>query len=237
MVAGELDIETDQRNVMGLLSYAQIPDGRTLKDLYKKKEWKRIEAGLRGSLGPMHAMAHRLKPYFVLLMMSGAEMRGSHERLVDEELQYRARENGQQVIGLESMLEQLSAMDVLPLEQQAQLLLEQIDAGPSDEGLEDLLNAYAAQDLDALMAIMDKSTSMPSEMNTSLIVDRNARMAQRMDSILHTGTTTFFAVGSAHLPGGAGLIVLLRQRGYRVEPVISSYTKPEHPEIRQEGDK
>ena len=237
LVAGELDLAADQRQMMGMLSQVRIPNGGTLKELYKKKEWKRVEAGLRTALGPMHVLAHTMKPYFVLLLLAGTEVAGTHERVLDDELQRAARERGQEVLGLETMLEQLSAMDVLPLDRQAQLLLQQIDETGNDEELEDLLDAYAAQDLDLLMATMERSTSMPPEMNTSLIVDRNARMAMRMDSIMRSGTTAFFAVGAAHLPGNMGLIALLRERGYGVVPVISAFTKPEAPQVEQEEDK
>ena len=44
-------------------------------------------------------------------------------------------------------------------------------------------------------------------------------MAQRMDSIMKTGTALFTTVGCAHLPGDGGVIELLRSKGYTVEPI------------------
>ncbi|MBK8497758.1 MAG: TraB/GumN family protein [Flavobacteriales bacterium] len=222
VVAGELDIEREQGRMLGLMSLALLPEGRTLKDYYRKREWRRVEAGLKHRLGTYHGMALRLRPYFVLLMLSGVDIQGQHERVLDEEIQYLARANGQEIVGLETLREQMGAMDVLSLERQAQLLLERIDSGDEQAELDRLLGAYAAQDLDALMEVMDASGALPVEMDASLIVERNARMAHRIDSLLSTGTSAFFAVGAAHLPRETGLIALLRDRGYAVEPIISA---------------
>ena len=73
-------------------------------------------------------------------------------------------------------------------------------------------------------------------MDASLIVERNGRMVYRMDSILRAGTTAFFAVGSAHLPREQGLITLLRARGYTVDPVFSTYTRPKEPKLPKDDD-
>jgi hypothetical protein len=47
------------------------------------------------------------------------------------------------------------------------------------------------------------------------IVDRNLRMAERLEPILEQGGV-FVAVGALHLPGPDGLFELLRAQGYRI---------------------
>ncbi len=54
-----------------------------------------------------------------------------------------------------------------------------------------------------------------------LLINRNVKMARRMDSLAHI-RNSFFAVGAAHLPGDSGVITLLRARGFTVDPVFSS---------------
>jgi uncharacterized protein YbaP (TraB family) len=59
-----------------------------------------------------------------------------------------------------------------------------------------------------------------------VLVKRNLKMAGRIDSLSHI-RNTFFGIGAAHLPGDSGIISLLRERGFTVEPVISSrYINP-----------
>lgn len=222
LVVGELDFEKDQGDLPGLLAAAQLPEGRTLKDYYRKREWKRVEAALKARLGPLQGLAHRLRPFFILTMLDGTGQDGTHERVLDAELQHRARRNGQVVAGLETPFEQLAAMDVMPLERQADILLENLEKEGTEDELDGLLDAYAAQDLDRLISIMEESKALPPELHASLIIDRNSRMAHRMDSLLRSGTTCFFAVGAGHLPSSTGLIAAMLKRGYTVEPVFSA---------------
>lgn len=237
LVAGELDLEQDQKRVLSIMPMAMMPDGRTLESLYRKREWKEVNAVLKEKLGIMVGMVGRVKPFFVILMISGADVDGPHEYVLDETILRYAKDEGKEVIGLETMQEQMAALDVLSLDRQARLLLEFVRTGDMENEMDGMLDAYAAQDLDELMRVMEASPTMPTEMDASLIVERNKRMAQRMDSILVTGTCAFFAVGVGHLSKETGLIAALRARGYRVEPVFSTYTKPEEPKLPPEDDK
>ena len=69
---------------------------------------------------------------------------------------------------------------------------------------------------EAAMASGDQH--LAREFQRRLIVDRNQRMAERMEPWLKQGGA-FIAVGALHLPGEQGLIRLLRQRGYSVRVV------------------
>ncbi len=58
----------------------------------------------------------------------------------------------------------------------------------------------------------------------ALIVNRNKIMTKSIDSIVKTGSL-FSAVGAAHLAGNDGIITLLRQKGYTVNPIIDTFTE------------
>ena len=55
-------------------------------------------------------------------------------------------------------------------------------------------------------------------MRRVLIFARNARMAERFDELARE-QALFAAVGAAHLPGGKGMLRLLKHRGWRVRAV------------------
>ncbi|MEO8589716.1 MAG: TraB/GumN family protein [Flavobacteriales bacterium] len=227
VVAGELDIDATGEQAMELLELVRLPDDKRLEDLYRKKDWRVVEKAIKERLGYQAAFVMRIKPFFVIAMMGGPEKGTEHTEMLDDELMDTARTHGQRVIGLETVEEQVSAMDVLSLEEQAAMLLESIKNGGSESGLDDLLDAYAAQDLDRLVATTMEQEGMPAGLERSLLIDRNTRMAHRMDSIMRGGETAFFAVGAAHLPRDTGLIALLREKGYTVDPVFSVYRQPE----------
>ncbi len=85
------------------------------------------------------------------------------------------------------------------------------------KSFERLLNIYADQRLDSI----DAMYRLNDGEKDLIMIKRNRKMAAMIDS-LTTVRTTFFAVGAAHLPGELGVIQLLREKGFTVEPVFSS---------------
>lgn len=236
LVAGELDMDLAGEQAAGLLHMVIMPDGKRLEDLYRKKDWRVVESALKKELGFQAVLAERMKPYFVIALLTGPGESMDHEEMLDDAIMRMARDNGQRVIGLETVEEQIAALDVLPLKQQAAMLLEHVEGDGGEEEMNELLDAYAEQDLDRLMAIASEEEGMPPELERSLLMERNVRMAQRMDSIMQGGETGFFAIGAAHLPKPTGLIALLQNKGYSVEPVFSAYRK-EEPTPKGDDDK
>jgi uncharacterized protein YbaP (TraB family) len=87
--------------------------------------------------------------------------------------------------------------------------------------LGNMIKVYLAQDLNQIEEIALNQRSARSK--TLVFNNRNLKMARSMDSLSHL-RSMFYAVGAAHLPGDSGVILLLRQKGYTVTPVISTST-------------
>jgi hypothetical protein len=105
--------------------------------------------------------------------------------------------------------------------------------GSPDHFLQRMIEMYLQQDLDAIDTVFG---GLGDNEKDRILIKRNHKMAQRMDS-LSGERSMVFAVGVAHLPGKEGLISLLRARGFQVEPVFSSrkiksgdYPLPDLPE-------
>lgn len=225
ITAGELDLDQKKMDPIGLANMMMMPDGKRLEDLYKKKEWILVEEKLKEKLGVMAVMAYRMKPIFVMALMMQDDMNAEHDRVLDDHLLTTAREKEKRVIGIETVEEQMRALDVLPLKEQAGLLLEQAKMNGMPAEFDRMIEAYAEQDLDRLVEVAMGTGGMPPKLEKTLINERNHRMAHRLDSIMHTGESLFFAVGAAHLPGSEGLIELLRSKGFTVEPVLAAVVK------------
>ena len=56
------------------------------------------------------------------------------------------------------------------------------------------------------------------EEEAAILSNRNANWLTKMPDIM-AQKPTLFAVGAGHLPGDKGVLNLLRQAGYKVEPV------------------
>ncbi len=81
-----------------------------------------------------------------------------------------------------------------------------------------LQDAYRSGDLDLLDSI-NKFNSVSAAFDEKFLYKRNEIQANSIDSIIKTGVSLFVGVGAAHLPGGRGVIEMLRKKGYKVRPV------------------
>lgn len=82
------------------------------------------------------------------------------------------------------------------------------------EAVED---AYRRGDLD-MLDTLEKLSGSPDHFFRYMLYDRNQLMVDCMDSIMKK-SRLFAGVGSAHLPGGQGMIEMLRRKGYKLRPV------------------
>jgi uncharacterized protein YbaP (TraB family) len=215
----EVNLDTDAM-VAGSTAML-LMDGRRLSEIVGKTLFEQTAAALR-TRGIPDAVSEKMKPWAAATALSmPVPVTG---QVLDMVLYQRAQQAGKPLHGLETIAEQLEVFDGLPLEDQVELLraaVEQIDG--LDAMLAELLAAYKREDLAAMMAINEAAMAtgdqrLAREFQRRLVVDRNHRMAERMEPWLKQGGA-FVAVGALHLPGEQGLISLLRQRGYSVRAV------------------
>lgn len=155
--------------------------------------------------------------------MNRLVQRGEMQTIVDGYLYGLALRMGKWLGGIEDVTDQLDLKDELgaDLRPDEVFLPEKILRGQ----LEDLVKIYLNKDLQKIDEYTRARYS--SEQRQVIQVQRNYKMAARMDS-LSMRRTMFFAVGAAHLPGEEGVITLLRQKGFTVTPIFSSQSvKPE----------
>lgn len=153
-------------------------------------------------------------------------------QVMDATLQIKAREKGAILSGLDS-----TGMELLlfghDLKEQASrlvLFLRMYFNEPSDpsESTNELVNIYRSQNIKRLAAFEAYSDSLArltpaldtiaSHQQNLLLTGRNRYWMDKIPALIQAGPT-FIAVGVRHLPGKDGLIVLLREQGYRVEAV------------------
>lgn len=126
-----------------------------------------------------------------------------------------ASKMGKWVGGLENYEDQLEHNLFINVESLIQSAI--YDEDYYRKSFERLLNIYVDQRLDSINAMYRLNDGEKD----LIMIKRNRKMAAMIDS-LATVRTTFFAVGAAHLPGELGVIQLLREKGFTVEPVFSS---------------
>ncbi|MFK7904539.1 MAG: TraB/GumN family protein [Chitinophagales bacterium] len=232
-VALELVVDSTQMLQMMMTMFGEMMmKDTTLQDLYEAENYQKVRTFVLEKLGPMAILfkIDEMKPLFISLFideMSAMDSKTGREMEValDQFFQAVGEKTGKKLIGVETFAEQMNAFNRIPLPEQAAMLLKGVNESGEEGAVEDtsmqtLMNYYLKQDLEGLMEWYDKEQEYSdSSFDAIILLERNYRMADRMDGIIQA-QNTFIAVGALHLPGEDGLIDLLSQKGYELSPVL-----------------
>lgn len=186
-----------------------------LKDVLTKKELDRISKPLEKKYGVSANKITRKQAWMYSYNRSRTKKTDDMDTPVDTYLYNIAKRQGKWVGGIEDIKDQFNMVEELGVGFDVEGLLTE---GGGKKAVDRLMEIYIAQDLNA---ISDWTNSLEDDTKDEMLIKRNLKMAFRMDSMARI-RSNFFAVGAAHLPGEVGLIDLLEQKGFIVEPIISS---------------
>ena len=85
--------------------------------------------------------------------------------------------------------------------------------------LDDMIEIYVSGDISRIDEYVNESNN---EEGKARMLSRNRVMTNSIDSILRENTL-FAAVGAAHLPGNNGIIQMLKDKGYKVNKVATTF--------------
>ncbi|MFK7757494.1 MAG: TraB/GumN family protein [Flavobacteriales bacterium] len=217
-VYGEIDM-TDIAAQMKAMSRMMMD--KNLPDMVSEKEYALIQEQAKGN--PVSMMMNRIKPFFTMAELTRVLIPSDSATVLDMHLQQLALSLGKEVGGIETLDEQLDAVDKISLEDQVKMLVEFCEEFEEQKAdLMSLLDMYLARDLNGMWKLSKESMDegdYGKDFEMSLLTDRNTVMVERLMKKMPDHSLVF-AVGTLHLPGEDGLIDLLRAEGYTVEAVM-----------------
>ncbi|MEL6845899.1 MAG: TraB/GumN family protein, partial [Bacteroidota bacterium] len=163
----ELDMD-DPSLQMEMMQYAMMPDGITLKDHLSTEEYAKLDAWLQKSANVKLEMVHGMQP-LLLTSLIMKEYLGEAPASYELSLVQMAKEQEKEILGLETVKEQMSAITDYGVDNQVRDLKDMI-AQPEKyrDAFNQLVAAYKANDPDGLYQFMQ--SQMPgNSMNVSLI--------------------------------------------------------------------
>lgn len=212
-----LDSASGMGDLTTMASKFLLPDGQTLSDFFTASQMKLVRKAIREKLGPMGTIAESLKPGALVVLLTLDSLPSTAPMSIDEFLWKRAKNRHKKRYGIERIDEQLAVLDSIP----PSVLIEALESpGESRAMINELLTAYAQEDLGHIVMLVDSLTGLESYM-LKINDERNLRMAARLQQTLSNGGA-FIAIGSAHLGGKQGLLAVLSKQGYAVTPVFGS---------------
>lgn len=201
-------------------------DTTTLSSLVKPEDLAALEKGLADRGIPLITV-NKMKPWMIagLVALPACELKRKKggAPFLDIKLAKDAEAAGKKIAGLETMVEQISAMAELPIDFHVQGLVDTVKLGDEMEDvMETMIVLYTEGRVGMIMPFL-KSIA-PEGANDSakygdfeevMINARNKIMAQRAEQILANGNA-FIAVGALHLSGDHGLVEKFREAGFEV---------------------
>lgn len=230
-----LELEMDNIfEMIGAMQHMQMRNDTTLADLLTKEDYKKVKEYFEGSKSLLpFSILETYKPLLTASLIAEQEGKTCDNMVAMEQLIMKeAKANDKKIKGLETMNYQLSIFDKIPYNLQAKELLKMINGSEKndDVDIKKLTDAYLSQELDKLED-MTKSEDMGIKNFADLLLyDRNANWAKKLENLLPEKGLVI-AVGAGHLPGKKGVINLLREAGYKVEPVRNDMSKKKMKEI------
>ena len=219
-----MELDPKESFNMRLLSKLMMGNEYSLKKMIPEREYKLLDSVVKKEINFSVSLFDNVAPVFTMTIFEASGMglgdsavKGKKE-VLDLYFYKQAKKKKKKIIGIETVDEQLSALNSLSYQEQADLLVKEIHSFEENknEGA-DLVRFYTEQNLDSL-ASNDADAQMPEKFYKALVTDRNIRMADRITEFIKE-QSTFIAVGALHLPKQEGVIELLRKKGFTVTAV------------------
>lgn len=212
---GETDID-GLRNNSQLAQHYLLPDQQVLSDVVGEKRYAKWKLRTEKHFALDLDQFKRFIPFYVYNNLQVSLLPKSNRLTLDGYLWDFAKANDREVIGLESVDDQMQTLLDIPLDyqfQQLKLFLKMPNR--SKKRVEYLSKHYTEQNIHKLYAAAKKDIG---GLRNLMLYSRNLRMANSIVSSIEMPAV--YTCGAAHLSGKKGLIRMLKAQGIGLRPVI-----------------
>ncbi|HSF54992.1 MAG TPA: TraB/GumN family protein [Algoriphagus sp.] len=129
----------------------------------------------------------------------------------------KASESNKPVMGLETPEFQVGIFDHIPIEVQIGELVKMLNEDSGKEDFNEMTEIYLAEDIWGLYEMMN-SEGMIADYRGLILDNRNKAWVSILEEEMKS-QSLFVAVGGGHLGGENGVIALLQNAGYQVDPI------------------
>ncbi len=215
-----LEIDMANPNLQAdMMKLIFMEDGKTIQSLLSEEDYATLSAFFKEQVGLDLKLFNTMKPLAITSTITSKMTVCDHGVAYESEFLKVAKAQNEEVIGLETIADQMSVFDKIPYEEQLKTLVEMAKNGmeESKKSFDEMTLYYNAEDLEGLQEVMIKQ-GLEADFQENLVDQRNRNWIPLIEKIA-TEAPAFIGVGALHLPGEQGVINLLRKQGYTVVPV------------------
>jgi uncharacterized protein YbaP (TraB family) len=203
-----------------ILTRGLLPGGQSLDQVITPATYAMVTQRV-ANLGLPIEPLKRFKPWALALTLLGLEWQSAGfdaELGLDKHFYDRARAEGKQVQGLETVDFQISRFDGMSMDEQDRLLHSTLNGLDTEKAsVTALADAWKAGDAPGVERIVLRDLRQEPRMYDRLLVERNRAWLPKIDALFARPGRAFVVVGAAHLVGPDGLLAMLKAKGYMVE--------------------
>ncbi len=213
----ELDMD-DPHMQMKVRENASMQDGQTLDLLLSEEDYSMIDRVLTSTVGASLDNYNTIKPVVLSSLLIPTLLDGLPASFELTFVQM-ATERNKEVLGLETVKEQMEAFDRIPYEDQLEDILEIVNDRDRMKNLfNEMIEVYKNEDIKAMNAMISEYMNGENELEF-LVLERNRNWISRIGELAKE-KKSFFGVGAGHIGGDGGIVNLLKKAGYKVTPVF-----------------
>jgi hypothetical protein len=214
----EIDVDDlDPIEMAGMVKeLGVIKDGSTLQEIMGPSLYEEA-ADYASQLDIPFLMLAQTEPWLAAItieQMMLLRIGFNPEYGIEFHLSAKASEDSKEILGLESVREQLEFLDKLSLSAQRSLLIQTLRESLNiEENLDLLIDAWRHGDIDFLEENLLAEMQRYPELYRTLIVDRNEAWVEQIRNLIGEQDDYLIVVGTLHLVGDDGLPALLSEIG------------------------
>jgi uncharacterized protein YbaP (TraB family) len=214
----EIDVDDlDPIEMAGMVNeLGVIKDGSTLQEIMGPSLYEEA-ADYASQLDIPFLMLAQTEPWLAAItieQMMLLRIGFNPEYGIEFHLSAKASEDSKEILGLESVREQLEFLDKLSLSAQRSLLIQTLRESMNiEENLDLLIDAWRHGDIDFLEENLLAEMQRYPELYRTLVVDRNEAWVEQIRNLIGEQDDYLIVVGTLHLVGDDGLPALLSEIG------------------------
>ena len=197
-----------------------IQDDRTLSDLMGSELYREAETLAATAQIPIALLA-KSEPWYAAMtveIMLLMRMGFNPQYGIETHFMNLAADDGKEILGFETMRQQLELLDGLSPEVQQDMLIQALAEGIELHALMDpMIDAWSKGDVTFIADNLLADIEDYPEINQAIVVDRNIDWTNQIVDLLNDNEDYLVIVGTLHLVGDQGVPNLLQSRDYEVK--------------------
>lgn len=221
-VAVEMDVTSPAVQVQ-MAQGLMATDGKKISEYFTEEEYARLDSFVQAKANGMSVkMFEPFHPAILISLMANMAIPCDSVRSYDMEIINKTKSDKKELVDLEDVSVQLNVLKSMPIDETITSIKEMLSSEASNKTsklMDKLVAAYKAENLKQLSRLVNASTTKSEEAAKTLLEDRNKAWIPKIETLMKKGPS-LITFGAAHYTGDLGVIQLLKDKGYKVVPIM-----------------